>query len=165
MNDQLEIATTLAVFLAQLELVPWFCNLGHPIPADAGVERIFAWDEWPGPEEPAIGELHFLQQEIYDQIMAEAGEQRPAFTELWDRIHAAVFRRATSVVPFDPNRDAWYGPTTAVWHAAWTAGLVGLCLHTSRPIPPELQEQWSWFIRGHWPSGYASREFSKLVVF
>lgn len=107
-------------FIAQLEQVPWFRNLGHPLPADADVERIFAWDDWPGPEEPAILELHTQQQDFHDEIMAEAGENRPALSELWDRIHAAVFRRAPSAIPFDSNRDAWYGPTTAVWHAAWT---------------------------------------------
>jgi hypothetical protein len=147
---------TVGDFLAQLEAVPWFSNLGRPTPPDAGVERISAWDAWPGPEEPAIGELSFRHQELYDRITAEAGAERAGLTELWEAIHAAVFRRATSRVPHGATQDAWHGPTAAVWQAAWTAGLVGLCLRTGRPVPPELQEEWSWYARGHWPSGYRS---------
>ncbi len=147
---------TVGDFLAQLETVPWFCNTGRPARPDATVERISAWEEWPGPEEPAIGELSFRHQDLYERIMAEAGQQRTALTGLWEAIHAAVFQRAASRVPYDAKQDAWHGPTTAVWQAAWTAGLIGLCLRTGRGVPPELQEQWSWYVRGHWPSGYAS---------
>jgi len=96
-------------------------------------------------------------QALYDAIMEEAREERAALSELWHRINAVVFGAASSRVPFDPKQDAWHGPTTAVWQAAWTAGLVGLYLRTGRPIPQELLEQWSWFVRGHWPSGYTSR--------
>jgi hypothetical protein len=148
--------STVGEFLAQLEAVPWFSNIGRPTPQDVGVKRMFAWEEWPGPEEPTIGELSFRHQALYDRIMAEAGEQRPALAQLWDRIHVAVFRRATSAVPFDAKQDTWHRPTAAVWQAAWTAGLIGLCLKTGPPIPPELQEQWAWYARGHWPSGYTS---------
>ena len=148
---------TVEDFLAQLAAVPWFSNIGRPTPPDAGVKRIFAWEEWPGPEkDPAITELHLQHQALFDAIMVDAGEQRAARAELWDRIHAAVFRAAASRVPYDPKQDAWHGPTMAVWQAAWTAGLVGLCLQSGRPVPPEIQEQWLWFARGHWPSGYDS---------
>ena len=142
--------------LAELEVIPWFSNLGRPTPDDAGVARMATWEDWPGPEEPTITEMSYQQQELFDQIMAEAGEQRAELAELWSHIHAEVFRRATRAVPFDPALDAWHGPTLAVWAAAWTAGLIGLCLRIGRPFPPELQEQWSWYARGHWPSGYTS---------
>jgi hypothetical protein len=143
-------------FLAQLDTVPWFSNIGRPTPADAEVGRIHEWEEWPGPEEPTITELSLRHQALFDDIMADAGAQRAALTEVWDRVHDRVFRAAAPKVPYDPQRDAWHGPTTAVWQAAWTAGLVGLCLHTGRSVPPEIQEQWLWFVRGHWPSGYSS---------
>jgi hypothetical protein len=148
--------STASDFLAQLESVPWFSNIGRPTPPDAGVKRISAWEEWPGPKEPGVGELSFRHQDLYDRIMAESGDRRESLTQLWEAIHAAVFRRAASQVPYDPEQDTWHGPTMAVWQAAWTAGLVGLCLQTGRPVPPELQEQWSWYARGHWPAGYAS---------
>jgi hypothetical protein len=99
-------------------------------------------------------ELSQRHQELFDSILADAGQQRPALSELWDRIHAAVFSAAASRISYDPNQDTWHGPTMAVWQAAWTAGLIGLCLETGRSIPPELAEQWTWFNRGHWPSGY-----------
>jgi hypothetical protein len=88
--------------------------------------------------------------------MADAGEGSAGLSELWDGIHTAVFRAAASRAPDDPERDAWHGPAAAVWQAAWTAGLVGLCLQTGRPIPRELLDQWRWFARGHWPSRYAT---------
>ena len=147
---------TLGDFLAQLEAVPWFSSIGRPTAADAGAVRMSAWEDWPGPEEPGILELSLRHQDLYDRVLAEAGDQRPALAELWEAIHAAVFQRAAPRVPYDPAGDAWHGPTTAVWQAAWTAGLIGLCLRTGRPIPLELQEQWAWFARGHWPSGYAA---------
>jgi hypothetical protein len=45
-----------------------------------------------------------------------------------------------------------------VWHAAWTAGLVGLCLRVRRPIPADLSERWSAYLEGHWPCGYESTD-------
>lgn len=149
-------AALLDDFLAGLEVVPWFRNLGRPTPEDAGVERLAAWEDWAGPEEPTVVEMSLRHQELYDRIMAAVGDRRPELDELWDHIHAAVFRRATPAVPFDPAKGAWHGPTTAVWVAAWAAGLIGLCLATGRPVPPELREQWDWYARGHWPAGYSS---------
>lgn len=143
-------------FIAQLEEVPWFSNLGRPVSSEEEVVRIATWDDWPGPEEPAILELSSRQQELFDEIMEGAGEQAPQLKMAWDEVHAVVFRTASVRVPYDPAEDAWHGPTAAVWQAAWTAGLIALCLQTSRPIPAELEEQWSWYVRGHWPSGYAS---------
>jgi hypothetical protein len=151
-----DIPASVSDLLAALEVVPWFANLGRPTPDDAGVQRMAAWEDWPGPEEPTVAEMSLRHQELYDRIMAEAGDHQPELADLWGRIHAAVFRRAAHAVPFDPAQDAWHGPTTAVWVAAWAAGLIGLCLQTGRPVPPELREQWGWYARGHWPSGYAS---------
>lgn len=143
-------------FLAQLETISWFGNLGNPILPRSGVEQIYRWEDWPGPEEPPILELSLRQQILYDSIMSDAGEQQGDLSALWDRIHAVVFRAAAPKVPYDPQQDSWHGPTTAVWQAAWTAGLIGLCLQLGRFVPPELEEQWIWFLRGHWPSGYAN---------
>jgi hypothetical protein len=158
---------TVGDFLAQLEAVPWFSNIGRPTPPGAGVERMAAWEDWPGPEEPAIGVLSFRHQELYDCMMSEAGERRTDLAELWEAIQVAVFRRASPRIPYDPDQDAWHGPTAAVWQAAWTAGLIGLCLRTERPIPAELQEQWAWYVRGHWPSGYiaARGKVGPLLVY
>jgi hypothetical protein len=142
-------------FVAQLATIPWFSNIGQPI-SDPSLPRLNHWDDWPGPEDPAIYDLHESQQRLYDSILTSAGENAAALTELWNRIHEIVFRYASHAVPYDPNEDTWHGPTMAVWQAAWTAGLIGLCLQSRHPIPPELEKQWLWFTRGHWPSGYAS---------
>lgn len=147
---------TVRDFFAQLEVVPWFVNIGQPTPWDGEVERIYDWNEWPGPEEPGITVLFQDHQDLYDVIMGEAASQLGALLELWECFGAAVIRAAASTVPYDPAKDAYHGPSTAVWQARWTAGLVGLCLHTDRSIPQELLDQWLWFTRGHWPSGYAS---------
>lgn len=153
-------------FLAQLEAIPWFASIGKPIPAWAGVEQVFSWDKWPGPEDPTVSELHSRQHGLYDEIMARSDQQGNSLSELWAAIQAGVVRLASQRVPYDPNKDTWYEPNAAVWHAAWTAGLVGLCLFTGHDIPLELQEQWKWFADGHWPCTYAGELLaSKVVVY
>ncbi|MFN3652284.1 MAG: hypothetical protein ACK47B_22120 [Armatimonadota bacterium] len=57
-------------------------------------------------------------------------------------------------MPYDPEQDCFHAPTQAVWHAAWTAGLVALCCFLGQPVPPELASQWHWFSEGHWPCGW-----------
>jgi hypothetical protein len=143
-------------FISGLESIPWFRNIGKPTPSDAGVERICSWDEWPGPEEPGISALSDRQQALYDSLTRDSRGETDPRTLLWNRIHEAVFRTAAPKVPYDANQDCYHAPSMAVWQAAWTAGLVGLCHYSAQPIPPELHEQWEWFVRGHWPSGYVS---------
>lgn len=143
-------------FLAELETIGWFDKIGQSVAETSGVVRIHSWEEWPGPEALAILKMSLSHQALYDSIMSNCDRDQAALRALWDRIHDIVFRTACPKVPFDPRQDAWHGPTTAVWQAAWTAGLIGLCLRAGRPIPPELEKQWEWFVRGHWPSGYAS---------
>jgi len=156
MDEDPRTASHVEEFVAELASIPWFSNIGKPTPPGAGVQRIYRWEEWPGPEAPGVWQLHERQQRLYDSVIEEAGGERERLAALWDRIHAAVFRAAAPKLPYDPNKDCYHPPTMAVWQAAWTAGLVALCLQSARPVPPELQEQWEWLVRGHWPSGYAS---------
>jgi hypothetical protein len=141
-------------FLDQLETIPWFAKLGKPIPDNQGVKRIYSWKEWPGPEDMEVSEIALRQQALYDEIMEKGQENRQSLEALWNKIEETVFSVAKDAVPYDQNKDAWYGPTAAVWHAGWTAALIGLCLQSDRPIPSELQEQWYWFLRGHWPCSW-----------
>jgi hypothetical protein len=136
-------------FLRDIESMRWFVNIGVPVSPASRVKQIRAWDEWAGPDDEAVGELHSRQQSLYDEIMKL--DQSGAGRALWDRIHAIVQRVAAASVPYDAKEDAWYGPNVAVWQAAWTAGLVGLYLYFRRPLPQDLTEQWQWFLKGHWP--------------
>ena len=142
-------------FLAALEEVPWFANVGKSTAHDSDVQRFYRWEDWPGPETPTSDEMNSRQQALYDLIMNDAGDQTELLTELSGRIHAIVFRLACPVVPYDAKQDAWHGPTSAVWHAAWIAGLVGLCIQTGTDVPDDLLKQWDWFAAGHWPTANA----------
>lgn len=144
-------------FLEELKAIPWFRNIGRSTAADAGLKRIHRWKDWPGPNDPAVSELSFRQQDLHDAILAKGADNRAEMVVLWDRVHAVVLELAAAVVPYDPKQDSWHAPTMAAWQAAWTAGLVGLFQQSGRPIPTDLQEQWNWFVRGHWPCGYAHK--------
>lgn len=138
-----------ARFLAELEAINWFSNIGRPLPEGADIKTISGWNEWLGPEEPSIAELNSRQQALYVELMKDESSWQLA--ELWDRIHGIVFRSAKPKVPYDDERDTWHAPNSAVWHAAWTAGLMGLCIYLRQSVPSELAKQWKWFIEEHWP--------------
>ena len=148
-------------FLTELEQIPWFERIGQ-IPEGEFHEQIPSWDDWEGPEEPSVAEIHESIQTLYDQITENGSNIE--LTELWERIHSIVIPLTSSKVPYDDEEDAWYGPNAAVWQAATTAGVVGLCLHTKRPVPDEIQEQWNWFLQGHWPCD-RNLETAKIVLY
>ena len=152
-------------FLAALPSIPWFSKIGQPIASDSNVVRILSWDEWPGPEDPDIIELSIRQQALYDVIMEKSPHETAQLQTLWEQIHRIVFRDAAPSVPYDSEQDTWHAPTAAVWQAAWNAGLMGLCLQLSRPIPEEILEQWEWFSKGHWPSGFACAASGSLLLY
>jgi hypothetical protein len=148
-RERWEANPEVAVFLRQLEEISWFAKIGEPLLATSPFKQIRSWEEWPGPEEFSVEQIGYRQQSLYDELM-ESGDSAE-LTRLWEKIHSIVFRDAKHRVPYDEREDAWHGPTTAVWDAAWTAGLVGLHLFLQRPIPADLQQQWTWFAEGHWP--------------
>jgi hypothetical protein len=156
MGSELDDNPALAKFLADLENMPWFANVGKPLPAGKTAKQLRGWEEWPGPEEPAIFELSERQQALHDALLAGAEKRRKDLSRLWEQVREIVFRRACLTVPYDPEQDAWHAPTSAVWQAAWAAALVAWSICLACPIPAELQEQWDWFARGHWPSGYTT---------
>src|SRR5581483_5654607 len=109
-NDSPESLQEVERFVASLATLPWFRNLGEPTPPDAGVERIYRWEEWPGPLEPGVDRLAERQQALYDSLMqGAASDDRPSKT-LWDRVHNAVFDVAAAHVPYDPNQDTYHAP-------------------------------------------------------
>lgn len=156
---------TVSCFVESLPCVPWFEQLGEEV--GEGVARIHSWDEWPGPEQEAVAALMQRGQRLYDALVEsiEPGGR----IALRDDVRRIVFRHATSKVPYDESRDSWHAPTAAVWHAAFTAELVAMCVHASHDVPPQIAVQWTWFQRGHWPCGYSAvpgeGEVGELVVF
>ncbi len=153
-------------FVAQLEGIPWFAHVGTPLQSRTAIQRMSRWDQWPGPEDPCTSELPYRQQALHDELMGASAPLNHALSELWDTIQATVLTSAAKNVPYKTNEDAWYGPNVAVWHAAWTAGLVGLCLFLKRPVPEEVQEQWKWFVQGHWPYGWqGGKAERKMLVY
>lgn len=142
-------------FLRSLAQIPWFARLSEPCSRDHQVVRIREWDEGPGPESPQGEDVGTRTQAWRDAVIEDAGHLKPEIEALWERIQQAVFERACDAVPFDSKEDAWHGPTMAVWHAAWVAGVIGCSLLLGREIPLEVMDQWSWFVEGHWPCGYA----------
>jgi len=144
-----------ATFLAQLENIAWFGQIGQRLPASDKSHQIFRWVDWPGPEEPSVFSIHDRQQALYDELTETVPQQdKAAASEFWNAVQASVLRSASTAVPYDPGQDAWHAPTTAVGHAAWTAGLVGLCLLLQHPIPQDVQAQWNYFLQGHWPCAW-----------
>jgi len=169
MNPESDLDPAVARFIQDVEAVPWFKNVGHPLPPNSNARQFHRWEDWPGPEDPAIFELSERQQALHDELLASAPEKREGLENLWERVSEIVIRLAASVVPYDANQDSWHGPTAAVWQAGWTAGLVAWCVLLGRQVPEELQEQWRWFVLGHWPSGYtivwADDRLSPLLVY
>jgi hypothetical protein len=155
MKPESELDPVVTRFIQDLEAVAWFKNVGQPLPPATNARQLRQWEDWPGPEEPAIFELTERQQALRDELLAHAQERREELNNLWTRISEMVCRLAAAAVPYDANKDSWHGPNAAVWQASWTAGLVAWCLLLGRQIPAELQEQWRWFVLGHWPSGYS----------
>lgn len=142
-------------FERELDEAAWFAHLGKPSPWDGNCVRIFAWDQWPGPEN-ALGEASgYASQDLYDRIFAASPLAADDLQMLFDRGHATVMSRARPAVPFDPKEDAWRAPTQCVWQAAYTAGLIMCVLASGWPVPDDLVEEWNWYEAGHWPSGFA----------
>ncbi|MCI0458476.1 MAG: hypothetical protein L0Z62_16045 [Gemmataceae bacterium] len=154
--DPKEIAADIPQFLATLERVPWFLNLGKPHHWDKDVVRIHDWDEWHGPQAGYGDWFGGWPAVVREAIEAIEAHRREELQTLWDKVHSIVFECAKRNVPlFDPKRDAWYGPTTCVWDAAYISALVAWHILLNRPIPPMIAGEWRWYSEGHWPCDFA----------
>lgn len=151
-------------FLNELETIPWFAKLGDPLPAGSDHKQIQGWDDWPGPEEESVEEIGYWQQLLREDLMDHP--ESTSLSGLWDRIEEVVLRVAVRNVPYDPEEDAWHGPNAAVWHAAFTAGLMGLCVFLRQEPPSELDQLWRWFVAGHWPCDWDGEyPYGKPIVY
>lgn len=159
---------TVAAFINQLIAVPWFALWGQPSEWDQGAVRLRQWSEWPGPDDADVLALALENQSIYDEGEAQAvrlgrGEDfTRAFQQLHDLAHAHA---RDSGVSFDRDEDAWHGPSQSVWDAAFCTALVGCFIELGWNVPEDLQEQWAWYKRGHWPCGFAPAANAGLRMF
>jgi hypothetical protein len=121
-------AGTLAGFERALSQVEWFAHLGEPSPWDDGCARIYAWEQWPGPEN-ALGEAFAgASSEIHDVIFGTRPAADSELRALFDHVQASVLSSAAAAVPFDSEQDAWHAPTACAWAAAYTAALIACVL-------------------------------------
>ena len=81
------------------------------------------------------------QQELYDGLLASAGDKATELKELWDEVLHRVLQTASETAPYDANQDSWHALTAAVWSAAWTAALVVSHLFLIRRLPVDLLAQ------------------------
>ena len=149
--------------LIHLEQIPWFKRLGQPAIRDSEIFRIYAWQTWPGAEDPgAIIQAQYHTHWHDDLFQTHTPPPDDPLTQLWNRIHNTVFARARTTVPYHNEQDAWYGPNAAVWQASFTAALVGCMFAKYGQLPVSerpssqwtLQHEWEWFVEGHWPCSY-----------
>jgi hypothetical protein len=141
-------------FVDLLKSIPWFSNLGKSTSVSTLYKQIHSWEEWPGPQDQEVCEISIRQQAYYDSFLEYSNQHRRSLEQLWETIQDVVVQVAGRAVPYDAEKDSHYAPNLAVWHAGWTAGLVGLCLALKTPIPGELQVHWTCFVSGHWPCAW-----------
>jgi hypothetical protein len=125
--------------------VGWFTRLGQ---VEDGVASIPDWESWPGPEDRRVESIHTAQGEMHSRVVRDGDQQLKV---LWDHVVERVVESAKASVPFHAESDAWHAPTSAVYHAAWTAALIAVHLRGGIRVPQDLIEQWKWFRAGHWP--------------
>jgi hypothetical protein len=137
------------VFEQHLSEIPWLRSLGMPL--EPSVPRIRSWEDWPGEDVGLVDALGEWQQSLHDRIIAEAGAYGDVLEDAFVRIRDKVVNLAKGAVSYASKGAIGHVPTHAVWGAAWTAGLVALCLATGRNMPAALDVQWEWYRKGHWP--------------
>jgi len=151
-----EFTPDIDAYIAFLETLPWFLSLGKANKRDAEVTRIQGWEEWPGPMGPYGDWFGRWQSVVKERLEAKHSDQNTVLGAVWQHIERLVLNRASANVPlFDPNEDAWFGPTACVWGASYTACLVSWHVELKAVLPPRLRAEWTWYQDGHWPCGYA----------
>lgn len=144
-------------FIEQLKTVQWFANLGKSSPWDQYVQRVHSWEEIPSPDHPPIEAFALQTQAWKDALLKVRTSKRDKLSldTAWQETHTLVMHSAAAKVAFDPDQDAYHAPSLSVWSAAWMASVISCYRLYARPLPEETEEVWAWFLRGHWPCGYA----------
>jgi hypothetical protein len=145
----------LTQFLSEIRDVRWFASVGEPLSPDLGLTQLASWNDWPGPECPEVIELFLRDADLKAALLASDSSRIEELQHAFDVAHDTVLSAAANHVDFGPDKDAWHAPSTAVWQAAWVAGLVAMHLVLGRELPRDLAREWELFRAGHWPAGYA----------
>lgn len=139
-----------------------FENVGRPI-ADADNQRIFAWDDWPGPEFEGSLTIAERQQQLHDELVPSHEEEH------WRTALQAAVDHVATLIPYDPDEDSYHAPTAAAWYAAWTFALEVVHLSLGVTLPADLRSQIAWYERGHWPcsirQGRSGSDLQDYVIF
>jgi hypothetical protein len=148
---------------AAVRTIPWLRHLGAATEYDAGAERIHDWDGWHGPEDRATSAYDARTLALTEPIdRAMRGLGRPDVGEPMAAVGRIVHERARSAVPYDPQEDAWHGPTNATASAEYVARMLAGYAAFGWPIPADLRAIWGWYEAGHWPFAFAG---PRLVVY
>ena len=147
----------------ELVSVKWFAEVSQPSSWDELSVRLADWDEWPGPENPRVLDLALELQSLHDAVSGGATEdRRPDLEQRMSDINQRVLNDAKNYVAFDPEQDAWHGPTQCVWDAAYTAGVIAGFQFLGWPVAEDLVELWAWYRSGHWPCGFGDPDGAGL---
>ncbi len=143
-------------FYEQILKIQWFSNVGERNQRDTTVKRITDWSEWNGPETELNGEFAEWLSFRKEQIYVKNFEKRQQLKDVFDRTEEFVRKQILKGYwLYDPEEDAWHGPTTCVWAASFTFALIGLYVFLECPLPDRLIEEEYWYASGHWPCDYA----------
>jgi|GEM_PF-1601898 len=154
-NDMQNMPGNIAEFASRLRSVPWFSNIGKPHPRDATVVRIWKWADWLGPEAGHTEGWGRYMALVHEHLERDHADRANELKATWQEIERLTMDLAILCVPeYRADRDAWYGPTTCVWHAGYIAALVACHVLVGRALADRIAEQWMWFTEGHWPCDY-----------
>ncbi len=104
--------TPVEAFIAELDTIPWFTNLGKPSPRDHEVFRIYHWGTWPGPEDPGFSLMSAFGMHWRDELF-ESAKSLPSLREAWHTIYEYVFYLTKPLVPYTEEWDLDHGPNIA----------------------------------------------------
>lgn len=142
-------------FERELDEVEWFAQLGEPSPWDGDCQRIFGWDQWPGPENAQGEAFDGALQEMHDLTFAHSPVPEAELWLVFDRTLMKVKALARAALGVEGEGDSWDPPTACIWSAGYTAALIMCVLASGWSVPDDLVEIWNWYAAGHWPSSFA----------
>src|SRR5262249_42413320 len=126
---------TLEAFLALLDRIPWFANLGRPHDLDREVDRIAGWGDWGGPETRGADAMN-QEGVAWREALLASGPDPRAVEAVCEDADRRAWRAIDARIDFETEGDPWHPPTAAVSGAAWFAGTLAGYIFAGESIPP-----------------------------